>query len=94
MRSNEDICDSVVTETVVISMPERFKVSRAEEPEREAVHGKLLPTYAEVEQKGTYYYLFQFIHFHVCGTIYVLCSWMPIPTHCLTFVVSQHRDPF
>lgn len=36
-------------------MPERFKVTRAEEPEREAVHGKLLPTYAEVEQKGTLY---------------------------------------
>lgn len=35
-------------------MPERFKVTRAEEPEREAAHGKLLPTYAEVEQKGTY----------------------------------------
>lgn len=33
-------------------MPERFKVTRAEEPDREAVHGKLLPTYAEVEQKG------------------------------------------
>lgn len=35
-------------------MPERFKVTRAEEPERETAHGKLLPTYAEVEQKGTY----------------------------------------
>lgn len=49
-------------------MPERFKVTRAEEPELDAVHGKLLPTYAEIERKGmsnlyyVYHYAFAIIH--------------------------------
>lgn len=56
-------------------MPERFKVTRAEEPERETAHGKLLPTYAEVEQKGTYaHYLFDFIHFSRSQNREVGCS--------------------
>lgn len=49
-------------------MPERFKVTRAEEPEVEAVHGKLLPTYAEVEQKGTSHFtIYSIIFNHFCG---------------------------